>query len=289
MLVQAQTLRTMMSKKSIVVLPGVFDCVSARAAVLSQFEVLFVSGYAVSAASLGLPDYGFLTATEMLSAVSRIVAAVEVPVIADIDTGYGNPLNVYRTVEDVVRAGVSGVFLEDQVWPKRCGHMSGKKIISVSEQVEKIKAAAEARRDSGLVIVARTDARAVEGLDAALKRADAYLKAGADVLFVEAPESLSELSEIPKAFPGVPCLANMIEHGKTPYLSAEKLSALGYKLVVYPLSALYSAAAAMRATYGALKQKGSTTGLEFPIMSFSEFAEFIELEKYRGREKKFAC
>jgi len=288
MLDRCAKLRKQIGQDGIVVLPGVYDCVSAKAAERAGFGVVFVSGYAVSAAKLGLPDYGFLTATEMLTAVSQISGAVSVPVIADIDTGYGNPLNVYRTVEDIVKFQVAGVFLEDQLWPKRCGHMSGKKVIDASEQVEKIKAATEARRDSGLVIVARTDARAIEGLDGALKRADMYLKAGADVLFIEAPESMAELEAIPKAFPTVPCLANMIEHGKTPFLSAEALQAIGFKLVVFPLSALYAATAAMETVYGSLKKHGSSAQLSVPQLSFQQFADFIELEKFKTREQKFS-
>jgi len=285
---KAKKLRELLKGESLVVLPGVYDCVSARAAVLAGFEVVFMSGFAVSASKLGLPDYGFLTATEMISAVAQISQSVEVPLIADIDTGYGNPLNVFRTVQDVVKAGAAGVFLEDQKWPKRCGHMSGKKIISEAEHVEKIKAAIEARGDSGLVIVARTDARSVEGLEGAIHRGRAFEKAGADVIFIEAPETMLELREIAKAFPNTPCLANMIEHGRTPFLSASELQEIGFKAAVYPLSGLFGAAAVLKKVYEQLKNTGSTKDSGCPMLAFEEFTKFIDLPKIQERETKFA-
>ena len=284
---KSQKLRDALAGDGIVTLPGVYDCVSARAAVQSGFEVVFTSGYSISASTLGLPDYGFMTASEMLYSVSRIANCVEAPLIADIDTGYGNPLNVMRTVGDVVKAGVAGVFLEDQQWPKRCGHMQGKRLISIEEQVEKIRAAVEAKGDSGLLIVARSDARAVEGLDAAISRGRAYAEAGADVVFIEAPESIEELRTIPESFEGTPCLANMIESGRTPFLSSGELCELGFKLVVYPLSALFAATAAYGAIYGDLKSKGTTGALSQSMVTFRDFEPIVELEKYRDLEKKF--
>ena len=286
---KSKKLREMLKGDSLVVLPGVYDCVSAKAAVMAGFEVVFMSGFAVSASKLGLPDYGFLTATEMIAAVSQISESIDVPLIADIDTGYGNPLNVYRTVQDAVKAGAAGVFLEDQKWPKRCGHMTGKKIISEAEHVEKIKAAIEARGDSGLVIVARTDARSVEGLDGAIRRGRAFEKAGADVIFIEAPETMLELREIAKAFPKTPCLANMIEHGKTPFLSAAELQEIGFKAAVFPLSGLFGAAAVLQKVYEHLKGTGTTKDSGCPMLAFEDFTRFIDLQKFRDRELKFSC
>ena len=188
---------------------------------------------------LGRPDYGFLTATEMITSVGRIAASVGIPVVADIDTGYGNALNVMRTVEDVVSAGAAGIILEDQVWPKKCGHFEGKRVIPMEEHEEKIHAAVVARGESGLVIIGRTDARAPHGLGDAIRRGRAYHEAGADVVFIEAPESVEELKEIAAAFPGVPLFANMVEGGKTPILTARELGELGFKIAVFPLQPLF--------------------------------------------------
>ncbi|MDP6117027.1 MAG: oxaloacetate decarboxylase [Planctomycetota bacterium] len=279
-------LREILDKPTILTLPGVYDCIGARLVEQIGFEVVFTSGFGISGSTLGRPDYGFLTATEVIYSVSRIAGSVSIPLVADIDTGYGNPLNVMRTVEDVVQAGVAGIILEDQEWPKKCGHFSGKRVISMGEHVEKVHAAAEARGDSGLVIIGRTDSRAPLGLDEAIKRGRAYFEAGAEVVFVEAPQSVDELKEISAAFPDAPTFANMIEGGRTPFMSSEELESLGFKIVVYPLSGLFSATKAQMDCLRHLREHGSTQGYG-PQLVFKEFEEMIGVPGYRELEEKF--
>ncbi|MGA1284740.1 MAG: isocitrate lyase/PEP mutase family protein, partial [Prochlorothrix sp.] len=237
------------------------------------------SGFGTSAALLGLPDMGFLTATEMLEMAGNIARSVQIPVIADLDTGYGNELNVKRTIATAVERGISGVILEDQEWPKRCGHFEGKRVIPVEDQVQKLKAAVEARGESGLVIVARTDARAVEGLAAAIDRAGQYQAAGADVIFVEAPQSREELEAVVRAFPEVPLMANVIEGGKTPCLSAQELEAMGYRRLAYARAGLFASVGAVRSYFQQLQTTGqvTTTG---DFVQFEEFKQLINVERY---------
>jgi methylisocitrate lyase len=208
--------------KKIIVLPGVFDALSARIAEQVGFDAMFQTGYGSAAALLGMPDYGLLNAGETIDNARRIVQAVNVPVLVDADTGYGNPLNVWRLVRDLQSLGAAGIFLEDQIWPKRCGHMTGKDVISTDNYIPKLKAALEARKNKDFIIVARTDARAPLGLEEAIKRGEAYRKAGADVIFVEAPRSIEELKKIANHI-DAPLVANMIEEGITPNLSAKEL------------------------------------------------------------------
>ncbi len=283
-----ERLRQILEQPGILTLPGVYDCISAKIAERVGFSAVFTSGFGISGSTLGRPDYGFLTATEMLYSVGRMTRAIDIPLVADIDTGYGNPLNVIRTVTDVVNAGAAGIILEDQEWPKKCGHFQGKRVIPMAEHVEKIKAAVHARGDSGLVIIGRTDARAPLGLDEAIKRGRAYFEAGADVVFVEAPESVEDLKAIAAAFPDAPLFANAIEGGKTPVLSAEELEELGFKIAVYPLSGLFSATKAMMNCFQELKDKGTTTGFT-ELVNFQEFEEIIEVPKYREWEQQFSA
>ncbi len=284
---KGQKLREILSDPGILVLPGVHDCVSAKLSQKAGFEVAFTSGFGISATMLGKPDMGFLNATEMLWSVSRIVSSVDVPVVVDIDTGYGNPLNVMRTVEEVVRIGGGGIILEDQQWPKKCGHFDGKQVITMSEHVEKIHAAVEARGDTELVIVGRTDSRASLGIDEAINRGRAYSEAGADVVFIEAPKSVEELKEIAGAFDNdVPLFANMVEGGKTPFLSSKELEELGYKIVVYPLAGLFSATKAIESCFAHLKENGTTEGYS-DMSNFKDFEEVIDTAKYREQESKF--
>ncbi|MER3445838.1 MAG: carboxyvinyl-carboxyphosphonate phosphorylmutase [Candidatus Dadabacteria bacterium] len=284
---QGHKLREVLSKSGILVLPGVYDCIGARLVEQLGFSVVFTSGFGISGSTLGLPDYGFLTATEMLWSVGRIVRSVGIPLVADIDTGYGNPLNVIRTVTDVISMGIAGVILEDQEWPKKCGHFEGKRVIQMEEHVEKIRAAVYARGDNGLVIIGRTDARAPLGLDEAIRRGRAYFEAGADVVFIEAPQSIDELKEIAMAFPDAPLFANMIEGGRTPNLSAKQLEEIGFKIVVFPLSGLFAATRAMEACFRHLKNHGTTAGFE-NTLSFKEFEKLMDVPKYHEIEKKFA-
>lgn len=262
------TLRTLIKQPGIKSAPAVYDCIGAMVAEQEGFDYIFSSGFGIAAALLGKPDFGYLTANEMVGTACRIADSVSIPLIADIDTGYGNPLNVIRTVQDIAKSNVAGIILEDQEWPKKCGHFEGKKIISINEQVEKIKAAVYARESSNLVIVGRTDARAIEGLKGAIKRGEKYLEAGADVLFIEAPQSRDELKEVSRHFEGVPLFANIIEGGKTPNLSVKELEEMGYKLVAFALSGLFSATQATKECFSSLKKDGSTENIN-KKMSFN--------------------
>ena len=279
-------LRKRLAEPGIILSPGVYDCLSAKIAERSGFEVIFTSGFGISGSVLGYPDYGLLTATEMLNAAGNISKTVDMPLIADIDTGYGNPLNVIRTIKDVINLGIAGVILEDQAWPKRCGHLDGKHIISMEEHVEKIRAARFASGDSGLVIVARTDARAELGLEEAIRRGKAYYEAGADVIFIEAPQTEEELKEIPSALPDIPILANMIEGGKTPCLSVQDLEKLGFKMGVFALSGLFAATKGIEDCFRFLKENGTTSGFE-NRSSFSDYKEIVNIKKYQEQEEKF--
>ncbi len=264
---------------------GVFDALSARLAQRAGFELLFLSGYAVAGTSLGEPDFGLLTQTEILDVARRVISAVETPLIVDGDTGHGGPLNVQRLVTQLAALGAGGVLLEDQVWPKRCGHMQGKQVIGRDEHVQKIRAAVDARGDANLLIVGRTDARAPNGLDDAIDRGCAYREAGADVIFVEAPQSREELERIGKEVPG-PLMANMVEGGATPILSADELAQLGFEYIVYPLTGLLAAARAMERAYGELAASGHGSDDPKTKMSFEEFTDVVGLpEKYALAER----
>jgi methylisocitrate lyase len=284
---RAPQLRSKLNESGILVLPGVYDCLSARLAEQAGFPALFTSGFGLSAALLGGPDYGLLTATEVLTASENLARSVTVPIVADLDTGYGGPLNVFRTVESAAAANIAGIILEDQVWPKRCGHFGGKRVIPMEKHCEKIRAAVEARGDSDMIIIGRTDARAVEGLEKAIARGRKYFETGADVIFVEAPESLEELKQIPAALDGIPTFANMIEGGRTPLLPADELEGMGFKIVVYPLTGLFAATSAMREAFAYLHSQGTTRGLSTPV-DFPEFKKVIGLPRWEELEKKFS-
>jgi methylisocitrate lyase len=233
-----------------------------------------------------MPDFGFLNAGETVDNARRIIRAVRVPVLVDADTGYGNPLNVWRLVQDLESLGAAGIFLEDQVWPKRCGHMVGKDVIPREEYVPKLKAAIEARRSKDFIIVARTDARAPIGLEEAIERGKSYRKAGADVIFVEAPRSVEELKKVADEI-DAPLVANMIEDGVTPTLPAQELLKLGYRIAVFPLSALYSATYAMREVLTELKKTGATKQTRKMMVTFKDFNRFVDLDRYMDLEKRY--
>ena len=273
-------------RDDIIVLPGVFDALSAKIAQHVGFEAMFQTGYGSAASLLGLPDFGFLNAGENIDNARRIIRAVDVPVIVDVDTGYGNPLTVWKLVGDLIANGGAGIFLEDQVWPKRCGHMRGKEVISSNDYVQKLRAAIASSANSEFTIVARTDARAPLGLDEAIERGKMYYKEGADVVFVEAPQSEEELREIPKKI-DAPLLANMIENGVTPTFSAKELKSMGYSLVVFPLSGLYGSAFAMKKILTDLKKNGSTKNSKETMLDFNEFNELVELSKFMKMEQKY--
>jgi methylisocitrate lyase len=286
MISSSQTLRQLLAKPEIIVIPGVYDCLSAKLAEKIGFEVVATSGFGIAASTLGLPDYGFLTATEMLYSISRIAQSVTVPLIADLDTGYGNALNVMRTIKDAVQLGVAGVLLEDQEWPKKCGHFEGKRVIPTEEHAGKIQAAVEARGDSGLVIIARTDARAPLGLETVIARGRAYIAAGADILFVEAPQSVEELKAIAAAFPDIPLVANIVEGGKTPSLSAAELQNLGFKIVFFPLTGLLAVTQTLTNCLTQLKQQGTTANFN-DLVSFEDFQQLVGVPEFLAMEKQF--
>ena len=260
---------------------------TGRLAQQAGFDAVFTTGFGFSAAALGAPDYGLLTASEVLDRVRPIVAAVDVPLVADMDTGYGNPLNVVRTVRECVSAGVAGIILEDQEWPKKCGHFEGKRVIPAEEQVQKLHAAADARGDDDLVIIGRTDARAPLGLDEAIRRGRLYHEAGADVVFVEAPQSIDELKAVREAIPDAPLFANMIEGGKTPLLSTTELEELGYGMVVFPLAALFSAAKAVAATFRALHDEKTTASRVDALTGFHEFEQIVGAPDWHELEARY--
>ena len=273
-------------KNKIMVLPGVYDALSARIAEQIGFDAIFQTGYGSSAALLGMPDFGLLNAGETFDNARRIIRAVSLPVLVDIATGYGNPLNVWRFVRELERLGAGGIFLEDQVWPKRCGHMVGKDVIPKNEYLQKLKAALEARESKNFIVVARTDARAPIDLEEAIERGKAYRKAGADVIFVEAPRTLQELKKVADEI-DAPLVANMIEDGVTPNLPAHELSKLGYRVAVFPLSALYSATYAMKQVLTELKKTGATQQTRKSMTTFEDFNRFVDLRKYMDLEKRY--
>jgi methylisocitrate lyase len=274
-------------RNKIIVLPGVFDALSAKIAEYVGFEAIFQTGYGSSAALLGMPDFGLLNSGETVDNATRIIRAVRVPVLVDADTGYGNPLNVWRLVRDLESLGAAGIFLEDQVWPKRCGHMVGKDVIPKDEYIPKLRAALEARQSKDFIIVARTDARAPIGLEEAIERGKAYRKAGADVIFVEAPRSVEELKKVADEI-DAPLVANMIEDGVTPNLSASELLKLGYQIAVFPLSAIYSATFAMRQVLTELKNNGTTKDARNIMVTFKDFNEFMNLDHFVDLERRYA-
>jgi len=273
-------------RDEIIVLPGVFDALSAKVAENVGFQAIFQTGYGSAASLLGMPDFGFLNAGENIENARRIIRSVDLPVIVDVDTGYGNPLTVWKVVNDLIAYGAAGIFLEDQVWPKRCGHMRGKEVIGVDEYIQKLRAALAASSNKNFTIVARTDARAPLGFDEAIERGKMYHKEGADVVFVEAPQSEDELREIPKKI-DAPLLANMIENGVTPNFSADELKSMGYSMVVFPLSGLYGATYAMKKIFAHLKKNGTTKSCTDIMLDFNEFNDLVELSKFMHMEEKY--
>jgi carboxyvinyl-carboxyphosphonate phosphorylmutase len=281
-------LRALLESGQTIVAPGAFDPLSARLVEEAGFPAVYMTGFGTSAAFIGRPDVGLLTMTEMAGNAGRIAACVDIPVIADADTGYGNPLNVIRTVGAYEAAGVAGIHLEDQVAPKKCGHMEGKLVVPAAEMVEKVRAAVEARVQPDFVIIARTDARAVEGLERAVQRGRMYRDAGADVLFIEALTSEAEAEAAVTAFPDVPLLFNWAEGGKTPPISLDRLRELGYRIVIFPISTLLAATGAMRWILQEIAQAGTPAGAIREMPTFAEFVEFIGLPQVHEAEQRYA-
>ena len=279
-------LRNLIKREGPFVIPGVYDAITAKITEKVGFEAMFQTGYGTSATLFGMPDFGFIGATETIDNARRICRSVSVPVIVDSDTGYGNALSVWKLVKELEVAGAAGIFLEDQKWPKRCGHMQGKDVITQEEYTEKLSAAIDARENKDFIIVARTDARATQGLDAAIERAKQNKKTGADVIFVEAPKSFEEMKTIGREI-RAPLVANMIEGGATPLKSAEELYEIGYKIILYPLSVLYANTFASMNILKELKNSGNTKKYKQKIVNFDQFNDIVELSKFRNMEKKY--
>lgn len=282
------TLRDQIESPGIAVMPGTYDALSAMLAEQAGFEAVFTSGFSLSATMLGKPDLGLLTMSENVDRVREITSSITTPLVADMDTGYGNALNVRRSIETAMDAGVAGVILEDQEWPKRCGHMNEKRVIPATEHAQRIQAAADVRaeHDRDLIIIGRTDAREPHGLEEAFRRGHMYANAGADVVFVEAPQSKDELAAITDEF-DEPTFANMIEGGKTPYLTYDELETIGFDLVVYPLSALFGVTKTLMETFEALREEGTTAAVD--AVDFDTFEEVIDAQQYRDREQAYAA
>jgi methylisocitrate lyase len=286
---KARRLRELLDKR-IVVLPGAFNALTAMQIERAGFQALYVSGAALSAAR-GLPDIGLLSLTEVVSDAATIAKAVTIPAIADADTGFGPPLVIVRAVKEFEQAGLAGMQIEDQELPKKCGHLPGKKLVPTSEMVSKIRAASDARQDPDFFIVARTDARAVEGLDAAVRRARAYIDAGADAIFPEALESADEFRafarQLAKEGGKAPLVANMTEFGKTPYLSVSEFEEIGYRLVLFPATALRMATKAIEQVLIELRDQGSQRKLLDRMHTRQQLYDLLRYEEYEQRDRQF--
>ncbi|MBL8347629.1 MAG: isocitrate lyase/PEP mutase family protein [Rubrivivax sp.] len=284
------TLRQRLQQPGLVVAPGVHDMVSMRLADEMGFDALYMTGFGTVASHLGLPDAGLATYSDMVGRVRQMAGMARTPLIADGDTGYGGLLNVQHTVQGYEAAGAQAIQLEDQEVPKKCGHTPGRRVVPMADMVRKIEVAVAARRSRDFLIVARTDARTTLGLDEALRRAEAYARAGADVLFVESPESEDEMRRIGGVAGelGVPLLANMVEGGRTPVLSREALLDIGYRLAIFPVTSLLAAAQAMKTVYETLKAQGSSQGTMLPLMRFDEMTRLMGFAEVHAFERRWA-
>jgi 2-methylisocitrate lyase-like PEP mutase family enzyme len=283
----AATLRQRITSKELLVAPGVYDLVSLRLANTFGFEALYMTGFGTVASHLGLPDAGLATYSDMVGRVKQMASTAAAPLIADGDTGYGGLLNVRHTVRGYEEAGASAIQLEDQEFPKKCGHTPGRRVIPMEDMVKKIRVAVESRSSPDFLVIARTDARTALGLDEALRRAEAYARAGADVLFVESPESLEEMRMICERL-DVPLVANMVEKGRTPVLSREELQSLGYRIAIFPVTALLAAVKAMGEAYAHMKRAGSSKGAAVPLADFGELTRLMGFEDVWEFEKRHA-
>jgi 2-methylisocitrate lyase-like PEP mutase family enzyme len=282
-----QKLADRLKQPGLIAAPGVFDMVSATIADGMGFDALYMTGYGIAASHLGLPDAGLATYSDMVSRVKQIAGGTRTPLIADADTGYGGLLNVDFTVRGYEAAGAQAIQIEDQEFPKKCGHTPGRRVVPLAEATARIKVAAEARASKDTLIIARTDARGAHGLDEALRRGEAFAKAGADILFIESPQSVEEMERIGRAF-DLPLLANMVEGGSTPVKSRAELEKLGFKLAIFPVSGLLAAAAAMRSVYGEIAKTGSSKGWNGELYPFGDFTRLIGFERIWAFEREHA-
>ena len=284
---KAGALRARLTGPGLITAPGVYDMISARIADRMGFPALYMTGFGVVASYLGLPDAGLATYTDMVGRVNQICTIANTPLIADADTGYGGLLNVAHTLRGYSKAGAAAVQFEDQEFPKKCGHTPGRRVIPTADMVKKIRVAVEARGDDDILIVARTDARTAHGLDEALHRAEAYAKAGADILFVESPESEREMEKICASFE-LPLMANMVEGGKTPILSAGRLTELGYRIAIFPATGFLAAGAALDSVYKTLQRDGSSVDATAPMYPFNDFAKLMGFQDVWDFDKRHA-
>ncbi|MEX0805121.1 MAG: oxaloacetate decarboxylase [Candidatus Binatia bacterium] len=281
-----QVLRQLFQRNRLLVAPGCFDGLSARLVEEAGFEAAYLSGGAV-ARSMGIPDIGLVTMSEVIERAAQVVSAVSIPVIADADTGYGNAVNLVRTVREFERTGVAAIHIEDQITPKRCGHLDGKEVISLDEMAKKLEAALASRGDPDFCIIARTDARGVHGFDDAIQRGRAFVKLGVDAIFVEAPQSEAELEEIPRALPDVPLLVNVFKGGKTPMLPVERLQRMGYRIAIYPSETQRAGIYAMRQALGLLNRDGTTEAMDDALTTFKERDKIVGLDEWQTIERQF--
>jgi len=281
-----QVLRQLFQRNRLLVAPGCFDGLSARLVEEAGFEAAYLSGGAV-ARSMGIPDIGLVTMSEVIERAAQVASAVSIPVIADADTGYGNAVNLVRTVREFERTGVAAIHIEDQITPKRCGHLDGKEVIGLGEMENKLEAALASRSDADFCIIARTDARGVHGFDDAILRGRAFAKLGVDAIFVEAPQSEAELQEIPRALPNIPLLVNVFKGGKTPMLSVERLQQMGYRIAIYPSETQRAGIHAMRQALGLLKRDGTTEAMDDALTTFKERDKIVGLDEWQTIERQF--
>lgn len=283
-----QLLNTAREQRAPLVAPGCSDALGARLIEQAGFEAAYMTGFGTTASLLGRPDVGLLGMSEMVDNARRITAAVDLPVIADADTGYGNQINVVRCVQDYERAGVAAIHIEDQILPKKCGHMEDKQVVDASVMVGKIRAAVASRQDDDFMVIARTDARAPHGMDEALRRASAYVEAGADMLFVEALQNVEEIERVATEFAGIPLLFNWVEGGKTPPLTYHEVAALGFAMIIMPIGMLLAATGAMQNFLTKLKAAGTPAPFADELMPFDDFTDLIGLREIGALEKRFS-
>jgi 2-methylisocitrate lyase-like PEP mutase family enzyme len=281
-----QVLKQLFQRDRLLVAPGCFDGLSARLVEEAGFEAAYLSGGAV-ARSMGIPDIGLVTMSEVIERAAQVVAAVKIPIIADADTGYGNAVNLVRSVKEFERTGVAAIHIEDQITPKRCGHLDGKEVIPLAEMEKKLQAALASRSDPDFSIIARTDARGVHGFDDAIRRGRAFSELGVDAVFVEAPQSEAELEEIPRALANVPLLVNVFKGGKTPMLPVERLQQMGYRIAIYPSETQRAAIHAMRQALGLLKREGTTEKMDDALTTFKERDKVVGLDEWQQLEKQY--